>query len=102
MALPEFIYTANHLLGVIPLQIPNPDPAPPPGPIGDSVRTLLSWLKWIGFAIAGGAIVVGGIMVAVAIGRGEQGPALTRLLYPFAGVIVIAGGIGAVSALMGG
>jgi len=102
MALPEFINAANHLLGVIPLQIPNPDPEPPPGPIGAAFRTLLSWIKWIGLAVAGGSIVVGGIMVAVAIGRGDQGPALTRLIYPFAGVIVISGGISAVSALMGG
>lgn len=100
MTLPEFIYTANHLLGVIPMQIPDPDPVQPPGTNG--ITTILAWLKWVGFAIAGGAIVVGGILVAVAMGRGDQGPALTRLIYPFAGVIIIAGGIGAVSALMGG
>ncbi|MDN5762641.1 MAG: pilin [Microlunatus sp.] len=100
MALPEFIYTANHLLGVIPMQIPNPDPVQPPGTKG--VTTLLSWIKWIGFAVAAGAIVVGGILVAVAMRRGDQGQALTNLIWPFAGVIVISGGIGMVSALMGG
>lgn len=100
MALPDFLYTVNHLLGVIPMQIPNPDPVQPPGTNG--IRTILAWLKWIGFAVAGGAIVVGGILVAVAMRRGEQGQALTNLIWPFAGVIVIAGGIGAVSTLMGG
>lgn len=100
MALPEIIYAANHLLGVIPMQIPNPDPVQPPGT--DGVTTLLAWIKWIGFAVAGGAIVVGGILVAVAMRRGDQGQALTNLIWPFAGVIVIAGGIGAISALMGG
>lgn len=100
MALPEFLYAANHLLGVIPMQIPNPDPVQPPGTGG--IRTILAWMKWIGFAVAGGAMIVGGIMVAVAMRRGEQGQALTGLLWPFAGVIVIAGGIGAISSLMGG
>lgn len=100
MALPEIIYAANHLLGVIPMQIPNPEPIKPPGT--DGVTTLLAWIKWIGFAVAGGSIVVAGILVAVAIGRGDSNHALTRLLWPFAGVIIIAGGIGMVSALMGG
>lgn len=100
MALPEFIYTAGHLLGVIPMQIPDPRPVQPPGTNG--ISTILAWLKWVGFAIAAGAIVVGGILVAVAMRRGEQGHALAGLIWPFAGVIVIAGGIGMVSTLMGG
>jgi hypothetical protein len=100
MALPEFIATAGHLLGAIPLQIPNPDPVQPPGT--DGVNTILAWLKWIGFAVVGGAIVVGGIGIAVALRRGEAGDALPKILWPMAGAIVIGGGIGMVTALMGG
>ena len=100
MALPEFISTAAHLMGVIPMQIPNPDPVQPPGTGG--VSTILSWLKWIGFAVVGGAIIVGGIGIAVALRRGEAGDALPKVLWPMAGAIVIGGGIGMVTALMGG
>lgn len=100
MALPELITATTHLLGVLPLQIPDPDPVQPPGTEG--VSTILAWLKWIGFAVVGGAIIVGGIGIAVALRRGEAGDALPKVLWPMAGAIVIGGGIGMVSALMGG
>ena len=100
MALPELIAATTHLLGVLPLQIPNPDPVQPPGTQG--VETILAWLKWIGFAVVAGAIIVGGIGIAVALRRGEAGDALPKILWPMAGAIVIGGGIGMVSALMGG
>lgn len=100
MALPEFINTAGQLFGLIPMQIPNPGPVQPPGTGG--VSTIISWLKWIGFAVVGGAIVVGGIMIAVAFRRGEGGDALAKVLWPMAGAIVIGGGIGMVTLLAGG
>lgn len=99
MALPEFIPAAGHVLSLIPLQIPDPPPVQPPGT--DGVNTILGWLKWIGFAVVGGAIIVGGIGIAVALRRGEAGDALPKVLWPMAGAIVIGGGIGMVSALMG-
>lgn len=97
MALPEFITT---LFGLIPMQIPNPAPIRPPGTGG--VTTILAWLKWIGFAVVGGAIIVGGILIAVALRRGEGNDALPKILWPLAGAIVIGGGIGMVTTLMGG
>ena len=100
MALPEFIHAAHQLVGLIPLQIPDPGPKQPPGTGG--VTTILAWLKWIGFAVVGGAIIVGGILIAVSLQRGEGHHALSKILWPLAGAIVIGGGIGMVSALMGG
>lgn len=100
MALPELINTANQIFGLIPMQIPNPDPVQPPGTRG--VSTILAWLKWIGFAVVGGAIIVGGIGIAVALQRGQAADALPKILWPMAGAIVIGGGIGMVSSLMGG
>lgn len=99
MALPEFIDAAGQLLGLIPMQIPNPSPRQPPGTGG--ITTILAWIKWIGFAVVGGAIIVGGIGIAVALRRGEAGDALPKILWPMAGAIVIGGGIGMVSTLMG-
>ena len=99
MALPELVTAAAQLIGLLPLQIPDPAPVQPPGTGG--VNTILSWLKWIGFAVVGGAIIVGGIGIAVALRRGEAGDALPKVLWPMAGAIVIGGGIGMVSALMG-
>jgi len=96
----ELIYTVGQLFGLLPMQIPDPAPAQPPGTGG--VSTILSWLKWIGFAVVGGAIIVGGIGIAVALRRGEAGDALPKVLWPMAGAIVIGGGIGMVSQLMGG
>ena len=43
--------TAVTLAGVI----PDPDPVQPPGTGG--VTTLIGWLKWIGYAVVGGAII---------------------------------------------
>lgn len=79
------------------VNIPNPDPATPPGMGG--VTTLIGWLKWIGYAVVGGAIVVGGIMVAVSLRRGEGQDALSKVLWPLAGAIIIGSGIGLISAL---
>lgn len=100
MALPEFINTAGQILGLIPMQIPDPDPAQPPGTGG--VTTILAWLKWIGYAVVGGSIIVGGIGIAVALRRGEAHDALPKILWPMAGAIVIGGGISMVTTLMGG
>lgn len=100
MALPELVDLANQIAGLIliPLQIPDPAPAQPPGTQG--VSTLLGWLKWIGFAVVAGAIIAGGMLIAVALRRGEGQDALTKVLWPCAGAIVIGGGIAMVSALM--
>lgn len=96
MVIPELV---DAVVNLIPLQIPNPDPQRPPGTGG--VTTLLAWLKWIGFAVIGGAIIVGGILIGLAFRRGEGHDALPKVLWPCAGAIVIGGGISMVTTLMG-
>lgn len=85
---------------IVALDIPDPAPVEPPGMGG--VTTLLSWLKWIGYAVVGGAIIVGGILISVSLKRGEGQDALPKIIWPMVGAIVIGGGIGLVSQLAGG
>lgn len=95
------IHTAIDAMAQLPAgTIPDPAPVQPPGTAG--ITTLISWVKWIGFAIVGVAIILGGVMVAVGLRRGEGQDAATKIVWPFAGAIVIGGGISMVSALIGG
>ncbi len=87
--------TAVHIAGVI----PDPDPVQPPGTEG--VTTILSWLKWIGYVVVGGAIIVGGILIAVNFRRGEGQDAITKIIWPMAGAIVIGGGAALIGILAG-
>lgn len=70
--------------------IPNPDATQPDGVEG--VTTILGWLKWIGYAVVAGAMIVGGTMIAVSFRRGEGHDALPKVLWPMAGAIVIGSG----------
>lgn len=85
----------THLAGVI----PNPAPVQPPGTSG--VTTLIGWLKWIGYAVVAGAIIVGGILISVSFRRGEGHDALPKILWPCVGAIVIGGGVAIVTTLVG-
>lgn len=86
---------AVNLTGVI----PNPAPQQPPGTEG--VTTILAWLKWIGYVVVGGAIIVGGILIAVSFRRGEGHDALPKVIWPMAGAIVIGGGAALIGILAG-
>lgn len=87
--------TAHHITGLI----PDPEPQQPPGTEG--VTTILAWLKWIGYVVVGGAIIVGGILIAVSFRRGEGHDALPKILWPMAGAIVIGGGAALIGILAG-
>lgn len=83
-------------LSTVPLAIPDPDPAPPPGFEGP-VGTLFGWLKWGGLAIAvAGVMIIGGKM-AINIRRGEAAGELGQLLFVALGVILV----GAAASLVG-
>lgn len=79
--------------------IPNPPPEQPPGT--DGVTTVLSWLKWIGYVVVAGAIIVGGIYIALQSRRGEGQDAIGRVIWPMAGAIVIGGGVALIGILAG-
>ena len=80
-------------------QIPNPDPVLPPGMGG--VTTVLSWLKWIAYAVAVAAIIIAGIMMMFRHRRGEGGENIGALGWVLGGVIVISAGGGLILSLMG-
>lgn len=98
--LDTLITAATHLAAIVPADIPNPDPVQPPGTEG--VTTIMSWLKWIGYAVVGGAIIVGGILIAVSFRRGEGHDALPKILWPMAGAIVIGAGAAWIGTIAGG
>lgn len=94
------LLSASTEVGQVLASIPDPSPVQPPGTGG--VTTVISWLKWIGYAVVGGAIIVGGMTIAVSSRRGEGQDAIGRILWPLGGAIVIGAGISAVGILMGG
>lgn len=98
--LDTLITAANDFAAVVPAQIPNPDPVQPPGTGG--ITTIMAWLKWIGYAVVGGAIIVGGILIAVSFRRGEGHDALPKILWPMAGAIVIGAGAAWIGTIAGG
>lgn len=96
----ELLSAVNDFAAIAPVQIPDPDPVQPPGTEG--VTTIMAWLKWIGYAVVGGAIIVGGILIAVSFRRGEGHDALPKILWPMAGAIVIGAGAAWVGTIAGG
>lgn len=101
MAVPELL-TATHdfIITMLPLQIPNPDPAQPPGMPG--IPKILAWLKWIGLAVVAAAIIIGGAIIAFNYRRGGDAmSALEKVLWPMVGAIVIGSGAAIVAAVMG-
>ena len=95
----EVLHSVNETAIVLAGVIPNPDPVQPPGTEG--VTTILSWLKWIGYVVVGGAIIVGGILIAVSFRRGEGHDALPKVIWPMAGAIIIGGGAALIGILAG-
>lgn len=94
------IITASaDLVAAVPALIPDPDPVQPPGTEG--ISTIVSWLKWIGYAVVGGAIIVGGILIAVSFRRGEGHDALPKILWPLSGALVIGSGAAWIGAIAG-
>ncbi|ERK73486.1 MULTISPECIES: hypothetical protein [Leifsonia] len=92
---------ANDFLAHVPaVDIPNPNPQQPPGTGG--ITTIMAWLKWIGYAVVGGSIIVGGILIAVSFRRGEGHDALPKILWPMAGAIVIGAGAAWIGTIAGG
>jgi len=85
----------THLAGLI------PDPAPQQPPGTEGVTTLLSWIKYIGYIVVAGSIIVGGILISISFRRGEGHDALPKILWPCAGAIVIGAGAAIIGAIAG-
>lgn len=95
----SILTTAHDFVVITGASIPDPSPQQPPGTGG--VTTIMAWLKWIGYVVVGGAIIVGGIMIAVSFRRGEGHDALPKILWPMAGAIVIGAGVAWVGTIAG-
>ncbi len=77
------------------------DPAPPSGPTGDKILTLLSWLMWGCIIAAVAGIMICGAMLAYEkITGGGQGNATGKLVGGLFGSIVIGGAAGLVNMLV--
>lgn len=100
MTLFTLMSAAPELTAALPALIPDPAPVQPPGTEG--FTTAISWIKWIGFALAGVAIVFAAIRMFFASRRGEGGEHVGALGWILGGVILIGAGAGLVGALMGG
>lgn len=84
---------------ILPASIPDPAPVQPPGTGGVSVG--LSWLKWIGLALAIVAIIIVAIRMFFGSRRGEGGEHAGALGWVLGGVILIGAGGAIVTTLMG-
>lgn len=100
MILFTLMSTAADIAAAMPAQIPNPAPVQPPGTGGFTLA--ISWIKWVGFALAGVAIVLAAIRMFFASRRGEGGEHVGALGWILGGVILIGAGAGLVGSLMGG
>ncbi|MGA7207021.1 MAG: hypothetical protein WBX27_20610 [Specibacter sp.] len=100
MTLFTLMSAAVDFAAAMPAQIPDPAPVQPPGTQG--FTTALAWIKWIGFALAGVALVIVAIRMFFASRRGEGGEHVGALGWILGGVILIGAGAGLVGALMGG
>lgn len=85
-------------LGAAILALPEPTPEQPPGTEG--LSTVMNWIMWIGYMTALGALIVGGIMLAVSGRRGEGQDAVKRILFPIGGAIVIGAAVGVIGMFM--
>lgn len=80
--------------------IPDPGPVQPPGTEG--VSTVISWAKWIGYALAAIAVIILGARMLFGGRRGEGGEHAAAIGWILGGIIIIGGGVGIVATLMGG
>ena len=84
----------------LPLALPNPPPAPPPGFEGP-VGVILGWVKWVALIVAVlGVIIIGGKM-AINVRRGEAAGELGGLLYVGVGCILIGTAVSLVGFISG-
>lgn len=93
------IETLNMIASILPGNIPDPSPEQPPGTGG--ITTIISWAKWIAYAIAGIGIIFVAIRMAIQHRRGEGGEHLGSLGWVLGAVILVGGGIGIITTLAG-
>lgn len=86
----------SSLILLVPLEIPNPSPAMPPG--FDNFKLVISWVKWIALAFLGIEVVV----VAVMMNSDRHGHDYMEKFGKIAiAAIIITAGIGMISLLAG-
>lgn len=95
----------EQVMAVVTQLPPDPQPAPPPGTVGNLANDILGWLKWAaGVAIIG--CFFGGVAVFTAgrlFGNSRTGGAGTVMMVAaIGGVVVFSIGYGVLSALAGG
>ncbi len=78
--------------------VPNPGGGEAP-PGSEGFLTILRWAAWISFGVCVLGVIVAGATMAVSSRRGEGGEHGARLLWVFAGCIVIGSASGLVGAL---
>ena len=69
----------------------------PPG--ADKLKTVISWVTWIAFAVCVLGVIIAGAMMAVGQRRGEGGEHAARLGWVLAACIVIGSASGLVGLL---
>ena len=99
MILATVLNTVAELATILPADIPNPAPVQPPGTEG--FITIMGWVKWIGFGLAGIAVILVGIQMFFNSRRGEGGEHAGKLGWVLGGIILIGAAAGIVSSLMG-
>lgn len=78
--------------------VPNPGSGEAP-PGSDGFLRILRWAAWISFGVCVLGVIIAGAMMAISSRRGEGGEHATRLMWVFAGCIVIGSASGLVGAL---
>jgi hypothetical protein len=96
----SLIATALDVLSSVPLDIPDPDPAPPPGAQGP-VTVLLAWAKWVALIVAVIGVIMIAAKVAINIRRGEAAGELGGLLYVAVACILVGSAVSLVGFLSG-
>lgn len=77
-----------------------PDPGSGTAPPGsEGFLTILRWTAWIAFGVCVMGVILAGAMMAISSRRGEGGEHGARLMWVFAGCIVIGSASGLVGAL---
>ncbi|MGL4340143.1 MAG: hypothetical protein ACRCSP_06955 [Rhodoglobus sp.] len=95
----DLIHAVTDFAAIAPTEIPDPEPVQPPGTEG--VTVIMAWLKWVGYAVVGGSVLVGGILIALSFRRGDGHDALPKVLWPMLGAIVIGSGAAWVGTIAG-
>jgi hypothetical protein len=95
----HLLHAYTHLAQMIPgVDLPNPPAVQPPGTGG--LVTLLSWLKWGGFAAAIAGIIAGAIMMMISSRRGEGGEHGKQIGIVLIAVILVGASTGLVGAMV--